>query len=156
VSASGGASSGGLLGRGGVELATDRGGELGQAAVALDAKPFWASGRPAAVHRRRGVHGVDLGRSAPRPDAVEPAESRARIAAARGGASSRLAAAALPTSSPLKVVMGGRINGDVERLPADTERRLEELERAGIDGFDRSLPARRVALALLGTARTSA
>jgi hypothetical protein len=26
--------------------------------------------------------------------------------------------------------MGGRINGDVERLPADTERRLEELERA--------------------------
>jgi hypothetical protein len=32
-----GASSGGLLGRGGVELATDRGGELGQVAVALDA-----------------------------------------------------------------------------------------------------------------------
>jgi hypothetical protein len=31
----------------------------------------------------------------------------------------------------------GRINGDVERLPADTERRLEDLERAGIDGFDR-------------------
>jgi hypothetical protein len=27
----------------------------------------------------------------------------------------------------------------VERLPADTERYLEELERAGIDGFDRSL-----------------
>jgi hypothetical protein len=27
----------------------------------------------------------------------------------------------------------------VERLPADRERRLEELERAGIDGFDRSL-----------------
>jgi hypothetical protein len=25
----------------------------------------------------------------------------------------------------------------VERLPADTERRLEELERAGIDGFGR-------------------
>jgi len=24
----------------------------------------------------------------------------------------------------------------VERLPADAERRLEELERAGIDGFD--------------------
>jgi hypothetical protein len=48
----------------------------------------------------------------------------------RRGASSRLAAAALPTSSPLKVVSGGRINGDVERLPADTERRLEELERA--------------------------
>jgi hypothetical protein len=39
----------------------------------------------------------------------------------------------------VKVVRGGRINGDVERLPADTERRLEELERAGIDGFDRSL-----------------
>jgi hypothetical protein len=37
VSASGGASSGGLLGRGGVELATDRGGELRQVAVALDA-----------------------------------------------------------------------------------------------------------------------
>jgi hypothetical protein len=27
----------------------------------------------------------------------------------------------------------------VERLPADTERHLEELERAGIGGFDRSL-----------------
>jgi hypothetical protein len=26
----------------------------------------------------------------------------------------------------------------VERLPADTERRLEELERGRIDGFDRS------------------
>jgi hypothetical protein len=39
----------------------------------------------------------------------------------------------------VKVVRGGRITGDVERLPADTERRLEELERAGIDGFDRSL-----------------
>jgi hypothetical protein len=38
--------------------------------------------------------------------------------------------------------MGGRINGDVERLPADTERRLEELERAGVDGFDRSLVPR--------------
>jgi hypothetical protein len=37
VSVSGGASSGGLLGRGGVELATDRGGELGQVPVALDA-----------------------------------------------------------------------------------------------------------------------
>jgi hypothetical protein len=85
---------------------------------------------------------------------VEPAESRARIAAARE--SSRVAAAALPTSPPLKALSGGRINGDVERLPADTERRLEELERAGIDGFHRSLPGRRVALALLGTARTSA
>jgi hypothetical protein len=71
-------------------------------------------------------------------------------------AAAPVAAAGLTTSSPLKVVRGGRINGDVERLPADTERRLEELERAGIDGFDRSLPARRVALALLGTARTSA
>jgi hypothetical protein len=50
-----------------------------------------------------------------------------------------VAAAGPTTSSPLKVVRGGRINGDVERLPADTERRLEELERAGIDGFDRSL-----------------
>jgi signal transduction histidine kinase len=65
-----------------VELATERGGELGQAAVALTRrKPFWASARPAAVHRRHGVHGVDLGRSALRPDAVELAESRARIAA---------------------------------------------------------------------------
>jgi hypothetical protein len=27
----------------------------------------------------------------------------------------------------------------VERLPADTDRRLEELEHASIDGFDRSL-----------------
>jgi hypothetical protein len=27
----------------------------------------------------------------------------------------------------------------VERLLADTERRVEELERAGVDGFDRSL-----------------
>jgi hypothetical protein len=27
----------------------------------------------------------------------------------------------------------------VERLPADTERRLEELARAGVVGFDRSL-----------------
>jgi hypothetical protein len=51
----------------------------------------------------------------------------------------RLAAAALPMSSRRKVGRGGRINGDVERLPADAERRLEELERAGIDGFDRSL-----------------
>jgi hypothetical protein len=42
-------------------------------------------------------------------------------------------------SSRRKVGRGGRINGDVERLPADAERRLEELERAGIDGFDRSL-----------------
>jgi hypothetical protein len=64
--------------------------------------------------------------------------SRVRASPQRG-ASSRLAAAALPTSSPLKVVRGGRITGDVERLPADTERRLEELERAAIDGFDRSL-----------------
>ena len=39
----------------------------------------------------------------------------------------------------MKVVRDGCINGDLERLPADTERRLEELERAGIDGFDRSL-----------------
>jgi hypothetical protein len=39
----------------------------------------------------------------------------------------------------LKVVRGGCINGDGERLPADAERRLEELERAGVDGFDRSL-----------------
>jgi hypothetical protein len=67
--------------------------------------------------------------------------SRVR-ASPRRGASSRVAAAALPTGSPLKVVMGGRINGDVERLPADTERRLEELERAGVDGFDGSLVPR--------------
>jgi hypothetical protein len=51
-----------------------------------------------------------------------------------------VAAAGPTTSSPLKVVRGGRINGDVDRLPDDTERRLEELERAGIDGFHRSLP----------------
>jgi hypothetical protein len=54
-------------------------------------------------------------------------------------AAAPVAAAGLTTSSPLKVVRGGGINGDVERRPADTERRLEELERAGIDGFDRSL-----------------
>jgi hypothetical protein len=60
-------------------------------------------------------------------------------------------------SSRRKVGRGGRINGDVERLPADAERRLEELERAGIDGFGPfANPARRVALALLGTAGTSA
>jgi hypothetical protein len=99
-------------------------------------KPFLASARPAAVHRRHGVHGVALGHAALRPDAVELAESRARIAPARE--SSQVVAAALPTSSPLKVVRGGCINRDVERLPADTERRLEELERAGID-VDRSL-----------------
>jgi hypothetical protein len=34
---------------------------------------------------------------------------------------------------------GGLINRDLERLLADTERRVEELERAGVDGFDRSL-----------------
>jgi hypothetical protein len=45
----------------------------------------------------------------------------------------------------------------MERLPADTERHLEELERATIDGLGPfANPARREALALLGTARTSA
>jgi hypothetical protein len=34
-------------------------------------KPFLASARPAAVHRRHGVHGVDLGRAALRPDAAK-------------------------------------------------------------------------------------
>jgi hypothetical protein len=72
-------------------------------------------------------------------DGVATSRGNAAWTATRHGASSRLAAAALPTSSPVKVVRGGRINGDVERLPADTERRLEELKRAGIDGFDRSL-----------------
>lgn len=78
-------------------------------------------------------------RSAARPTASPTSRGNAAWTATRHGASSRLAAAALPTSSPVKVVRGGRINGDVERLPADTERRLEELKRAGIDGFDRSL-----------------
>jgi hypothetical protein len=55
-------------------------------------KPFWASARPAAVHRRHGVHGVDRGRSALRPDAVErpsrvrasPRRARMRAAGWRG------------------------------------------------------------------------
>jgi ribose 1,5-bisphosphokinase PhnN len=106
--------------------------------VALDApEALLGFGEAGGVHRRHGVHGVDLGRAALRPDAVEPAESRARIAAARE--SSRVAAAALPTSPPLKVVQR-RLRQRGRGAPAaDTERRLEELERAGIDGFDRSL-----------------
>ena len=65
--------------------------------------------------------------------------SRAATGEGSAGPAAPVAAAALTTSSSLNVVGGGRINGDVVRLPADTERRLEELERAGIDGFDRSL-----------------
>jgi hypothetical protein len=80
--------------------------------------------------------------SAARPTASPTSRGNAAWTATAARGASRLAAAALPTSSPLKVVMGGRINGDVERLPADTERRLEELERAGVDGFDRSLVPR--------------
>lgn len=79
---------------------------------------------------------------AARPTASPTSRGNAACSATAARASSRVAAAALATSSPLKVVRGGRINGDVERLLADTERRLEELERAGIDGFDRSLVPR--------------
>jgi hypothetical protein len=42
------------------------------------------------------------------------------------------------------------------KRPYLTDGSYENLEHDGIDGFHRSLPARRVALALLGTARTSA
>ena len=86
--------------------------------------------------RLRG--GRAAGRRSERACNADDVEGR-RLAKRSAGPAAPVAAVALTTSSPLKVVRGGRINGDVERLPADTERRLEELERAGIDGFDRSL-----------------
>jgi hypothetical protein len=141
-----------------VELATDRGDELRQAAVALDALEallgfgeagggptagmvftalIWPAlrfgptqwSRPSRVrasprraqrsgagwrelHDNRTEQPAPLGRRRRRPTGGTPP-----ALPPRRGASSRVAAAALPTSSPLKVVRGGRINGDVERLP---------------------------------------
>jgi hypothetical protein len=60
----------------------------------------------------------------------------------RGAGASRVATVACPRARRARLFSGGSINGDVERLLAETARRLEELERAGVDGFDRALVPR--------------